>query len=110
MCQQGTWNDWQKGSHFNIVTELEEKEIVVIARDFNRPIGGNADDYEDQHGGYIYEVRNKKKDSGIYAVMRMTVGKGLLIEGKSPSHLWVCFHKNGGRSLFDKKKPMEDII
>ena len=40
----------------------------------------------------------------------MTVGKGLLIEGKSPSHLWVCFHKNGGRSLFDKKKPMEDII
>ena len=40
-------------SFINVFRKLgEEKEIVVIAGDFNDHIGSNVEDYEDQHGAY----------------------------------------------------------
>lgn len=50
-----------------IAGTLGEKEIVVTAEDFNGDIGSNAEDYEDQHGGYGHgmELRTKEKDSKI---------------------------------------------
>ena len=37
-----------------------EKEIVVIAGDFNCHVGSNPENYEYQLGGYGYGVRNKE--------------------------------------------------
>lgn len=44
----------------NVLRKLGKKEIVVIAGDFNCHVGGNPEDYEDQHGDYSYGVRNKE--------------------------------------------------
>ena len=45
-------------SLINVVRKLG-KEIVVIAVDFTGHIESNPEDYEEQHGGYGYGVRNK---------------------------------------------------
>ena len=37
-----------------------EKEIVVIAGDFNCHVGSNPENYEYQLGGHGYGVRNKE--------------------------------------------------
>ena len=47
-------------SLINIVRKLREKEIVVIAGDFNYQVVSHPGDYEDQHRGYGYGVRNKE--------------------------------------------------
>ena len=44
----------------NFVKELGEKEIVVIAGDFNYQVVSHPEDYEDQHRGYVYGVKNKE--------------------------------------------------
>ena len=44
----------------NFVKEVGEKEIVVIAGDFNYQVLSHPEDYEDQHRGYGYGVKNKE--------------------------------------------------
>ena len=44
----------------NFVKELGEKEIVVIAGDFNYQVASPPENYEDQHRGYGYGVKNKE--------------------------------------------------
>lgn len=39
---------------------FQEKEIVVITRDFSRYVGGSAEDYDDQHGGQGFGVEIRK--------------------------------------------------
>ena len=64
--------------------KLGEKEIAVLAGDFDSHVRINSKNYEDQHGGYGYGVRNKGKrflnehDSREY---------NLQDEGKSPGHI-----------------------
>ena len=49
-------------SLFNIVRNLKEKELVVIAGDFNGHIGSNPKTYKDEHGRYGYGVGNKQRE------------------------------------------------
>ena len=64
--------------------KLGEKEIAVLGGDFDSHVGINSKNYEDQHSGYGYGVRNKGKgflnehDSREY---------NLQDEGKSPGHI-----------------------
>ena len=44
----------------SVTRKLGQKEIVVIAGDFNDHVGSNPEDYDDQHGGNGYGVRNRK--------------------------------------------------
>ena len=62
-----------------LLKKLEEKEIVVIAGDFNCHVGSNPENYEYQLGGYGYGVRNKEGEMILQfcAAMNMTAWKTL---------------------------------
>ena len=70
----------------NIVRKFGKKEIVVIIEEFNRHIGSNTENCEDQHGAYGYEVRNKEERILKFcAAMKIAVGIALF--KKRESHL-----------------------
>ena len=53
---------WQRGlddSLINFVKELGENEYVVVAGDLNFQVVSHPEDYEDQHRGYGFGVKNK---------------------------------------------------
>ena len=60
----------------------------VIAGEFIGHDGRNPENYEDQHGGYDYGVRNKEKDSWILCSYKHDSREYTLQEkDESPSHL-----------------------
>ena len=44
----------------SVTRKLGQREIVVIAGDFNDHVGSNLEGYDDQHAGNGYGVRNRK--------------------------------------------------
>ena len=67
--------------------KLGEKETVVIAGEFNGPIGCDPENYEDQHESYGYGIRNKEEERLLEfcAAMNMIVWNTLF--GIKASHL-----------------------
>ena len=88
--------------------KLGEKEIVVTAGDVNSPVGSNPEYYEDQRGGYGYEVKNKEggRILEFCAAKNMTVGNSifkkkvsdLVTQESGPSKTRVDY-------FFGKEKP-----
>ena len=70
-----------------------EKEVNGIAGELSGHVGGNAENYENQHGGYGFGVRNSKREMILefYAAIYMTVRNTLF--KKRESHLVV--YKSG---------------
>ena len=73
-----------------------EKEIVVIAREFDGYVGSNWENYEDQYGGYGYRVRNRQGKKWFFNFVQPWQnfehdGREYTLqeEGKSASDLWV---------------------
>ena len=77
---------------FKCFKKVRGEGNCTIAEDFNIQVGSNPEDYEVQHGGYIYWARKKggKRILDYCAAMNTREGNTLQEEGKSPSHLWVC--------------------
>ena len=93
------------------VRELEEKDIGVISVGCNCCFRSQAEDYDDQDGGYGFGVKNKEWERILEfcKAMNVAVGNKLFKEGKSTSILWACPIKISGRLLFGKEKPKEDF-
>lgn len=66
-------------SLINDVRKLKKKKIVIVVGDFIGYSESNTKDYVDQHWGYGYEVRNKRKERILEfcAAMNLTIGKKL---------------------------------
>ena len=66
-----------------------EKEVNGIAGELSGHVGGSAENYENQHGGYGFGVRNYKRETILefYAAIYMTVRNTLF--KKRESHLVV---------------------
>ena len=84
----------------NFVRKLGEKEVLVIG-DFNGQIGSNPENFEEQHGGYGYGVRNKEGErilefcAGILFLRR---GSHLITFESGPSKTQV-------KCIVDMEKP-----
>ena len=87
VAQDDSQKDDSYASLINVFKKLKEKEVVVIAGEFHGHVGSNTENYEDQHGGNGYEVRNKERERvlEICAAMNITVGNTLF--KKRASHL-----------------------
>ena len=67
--------------------KLKKKKIVIVVGDFIGYSESNTKDYVDQHWGYGYGVRNKRKERILEfcAAMNLTIGKTL--SKKRASHV-----------------------
>ena len=107
------------------VTKLGETKIIVIAGDFNGHVGSNIENYEDQHGGYGYGVRNKDGERILEfctAMNKTTVGNTLISRkannlatyesGPSKTEVDYCLVKRNRRKFWKGVKvlPSEEFI
>lgn len=58
---------------------------MLIAEDFYDHAGDNAEDFEDHHGGYGYEIRKKERERILksFATMNMAAGNTLFKKKES---------------------------
>ena len=68
----------------NVGRKLEEKGIFVLVGDFNCHCGNIAEIVIDQHGDYVYVIRNKEVKTLLKfgAAMNMVRGNTLLKKGQ----------------------------
>lgn len=53
-------------SLISVNSKFGEKDVIVVAGDFEEHVGGSAGVYEDLHGGYGFGVRIRKgRNSGF---------------------------------------------
>lgn len=76
--------------------KLGEKETVVIAGEFNGPIGYDPENYEDQHESYGHGIRNKEEERFLNFVQLWhdSMEYTFRNKGESSNHLWVWSIKN----------------
>ena len=102
-------------SLINIAGKLGEKEIVVIAGDFNGHVGKSINGYDSLHGGYGYGDRNKEGERILEfcAAMDMIVANTFF--KKRDSHL-VTYESGSAKTQVDyclvrkdQRKLLKDI-
>ena len=81
-------------------------EIAVIAEDFNWLVGSKPENYEDQHGGEGYGVRNKEGERILEycAAMNITVGNKLFKKRASQTATYESGPSKTQRKTKSKKK------